>query len=332
MADQEAPAPVAEGTDTSLPAEGVAPQTDAPAETPPEQQPGETETAHRRRLIEAARIERRAQQAKREAEERSKRAEEIERRYGEQEKRLAEMQERLQRSEAARKAALRDPKSFLADAGLDLDTIVRAYLDEGPTPDVLMRDMEQRSRSEVEEIRAELKKLREEQTQKEQAAQQAQMQQAAHALRNEIEQTLRSDPDKFELTIAQGQEGEVYELMRLAYQQNGTVLPVAKAAEMIEDFLFDQAKKMTSAKKLASLFKPQEQAAAPAQAGKPAPQAKPATDAREPKASTTTLTSKLATSPAQPAEADTMLPAEEMIQVLAKKVAAKKAEKRAASK
>ena len=329
MTDQEAPA-IAEGTEPSLPAEAVAPPaTDAPA-TAPEQQPGESDSAHRRRLIEAARIEKRAraermaaERARAEAQAQAQQLEQFRQQY-------AEMQRRMEQWEGKRTNALRDPMGLMAELGLDLDTIVRAHLDEAPTPDVLMRDLENRSKSEVEQIKAELAKLREEQQAKEQRAQAQEAERAAMALRTEIQQVIQSDPDKYELTAALGQEGEVFELMRLAYQQQGTILPVAQAAEMIENFLLDQAKQAARAKKVAALFQPREQPAAPPQAGKPAPQAKQQSDAREPKASAT-LTDRLATSPAQPDAADD-LDREQALDLIAKKIAAKKAEKRAAAK
>lgn len=328
MSETESPAPVAEGTEPSLPAEAVAPPAaETPAEQPP-QQPGESDAAHRRRLIEAARIEKRAR-AERQAAERARaeaaqQAQQIEQ-FRQQ---YAEMQRRLEQFEGKRKNALRDPKGVLAELGLDLDTIVRAHIDEGPTPDVLMRDLESRSKSEVEQIKQELQKLREEQAAKEQRAQAAEAERAAFALRAEIQSVIQSDPDKYELTASLGQESEVFELMRLAYQQQGTILPVAQAADMIENFLLDQAKQAARAKKVAALFQPQAPTA-PTQAGKPATQAKSASDAREPKASVT-LTDKLATSPAQPAEVDD-LGREEALEVIARKVAAKRAEKRAAN-
>jgi len=317
MTDQEAPAP-AEGTEPSLPAEAVAPPAEVPAEAPP-QQPGESDAAHRRRLIEAARIEKRAR-AERQAAERARAEAHAQAQQIEQfRQQYAEMQRRMEQYEGKRKNALRDPKGVLAELGLDLDTIVRAHLDDGPTPDVLMRDLENRSKSEVEQIRAELQKLREEQAAKEQRAQAAEAERAAYALRSEIASVIQSDPDKYELTASLGQESEVFELMRLAYQQQGTILPVAQAAEMIENFLLDQAKQAARAKKVAALFKPQETVAAP--------KAKQA-DAREPKASVT-LTDKLATSPAQP-DATDELEREEALAVIAKKVAQKRAERRAA--
>lgn len=323
MTDHEAPAP-AEGTEQALPAGGdVAPQA-APTEQPAEQQqPGESDAQHRRRLIEAARIEKRTRAERAAAEKARQEAEQSAARVTEWQAQAKQLQEQLQRFEQYKQNAIRNPRAVMQELGLDLDTIVRAHLEEDPTPDVLVRDVERKSRAELEALRNELAEIKRQQQEREQRAQEAQSQQAVRAIQQEIVEHLRSDPDKYELTMALEQEGEVFELMRLAYQRDGTVLPVGKAAEMIEDFLANQAKKAASAKKIAALFKPQETPAAPAKAT----QAKQVTDAREPKASTT-LTSKLATSPAQP-QVDETLDIETLAKRAAERVRAAKDAKRA---
>lgn len=302
MSDDLAPAIEAEGTATPMPeaAPEAAPET--PAEPPPN-----------RRLIEAARIERRvraermaADKARIEAAEQAKQIAAFRSQYD-------EMRQKVEQFESVRQTARKNPKALLAEVGLDLDTIVRAHLEDGPTTESLIEDVGNRTKSEVEALRAELMEIKRREEAREAQAQQAQSAHAANALRAEIQSVITSNPEKYELTSMLGQEGEVFELMRLAYQHDGTVLPVDRAADAIESYLLDQAKQAAKAKKLAALFMPQEP--------KAAPQAKP-TDAREPKASAT-LTSKLATSPAQP-EAEEMLDRDTALDLIAKKIKAKR--------
>lgn len=326
MSDELAPAPVAEGTDPALPeveAAPAAPEPEAP-QTPAEQ-------SHNRRLIEAAKAERRAVAAQRAAEQARKEAQAQQSQMAALQKQYAEMQAQMRAVEEARTGAKKKPRNLIEQHGLTLDDVVRDYLGEEQTPQALMAELEDRARGETAAVKAQVEALKKELEDRDRRAQEADAGRAMQALRQEIESVVQSDPDKYELTVALGQQGEVYELMRLAYQQNGTVLPVDRAAEMIEDFLFDQAKQTVKAKKLARLFQPQESNAAPPQAGKPAPQAKQATDAREPKASTT-LTAQLATSPAQPVADSDDLDKDAAIARAVKKIADMKAAKRATAK
>lgn len=329
MADEQAPA-VAEGTEQALPAGEATPQVDtnaAPTEPPAEQQPGESDAQHRRRIIEAARLEKRtraeriqAEKARAEAAEQAKRVESWQRE-------AAEVRQRLERFEQMRQNALRDPRAFMAEVGLDLDTIVRAHLDEGPTPDVLVRDVEKRALSEIEKRDKQLQELQRKFQEREEREQRAQAEAAARSLQNDIASHIEANRDKYELTVALEQQDEVFELMRMYYEKFQRVLPIEKAADMLEETLYAQAKKAAGAKKLAALFKPAEPTPAPA--GKPATQAKSVTDARENKASPHTLSAKLATSPAQP-EAEETFDVELLAKRAAERVRTAKDAKRAA--
>jgi len=325
MSENEAPA-VAEVADTSLPevvADAPAPEAEAP-QTP-------AELSHNRRLIEAAKAERRAVAAQRAAEQARREAQSQQSQMAALQKQYAEMQAQMRAVEEARSGAKKKPRNLIEQHGLTLDDVVRDYLGEEQTPQALMAELEDRARGETAAVKAQVEALKKELEDRDRRAQEADAGRAMQALRQEIDSVVQSDPDKYELTVALGQQGEVYELMRLAYQKNGTVLPVDRAAEMIEDFLFDQAKQTVKAKKLARLFQPQEHNAAPPSAGKPAPQAKQAPDAREPKASTT-LTAQLATSPAQPGSDLEDLDKDAAIARAVKKIEAVKAAKRAAAK
>lgn len=329
MSDDTAPAIAAEGTATPAP---EVPMPEA-AEAAPEAVPpaaNEAEKAHNRRLLAAAAVERRTRAERTAAEKARAEASEQAKKYESWQKQAQEVQSKLERFEQLRANAIRDPRAFLAETGLDLDTIVRAHLEEAPTTDVLLKDAERKTRGEFESVKQEIERLKAELAEKDQRAQQQQAQQASQALMSEIDSTISADPDKYEFIIATEQQSEVYELMRLAYKTHDKVLPVAQAAEMIENYLFDQAKKTAKAKKLAALFQSHEPQATPPQPGKPATQAKQVTDAREPRASNT-LTSKLASSPAQP-EADETLDLETLSNRAAEKLRSAKATKRAAAK
>lgn len=321
-------------SDTEAPVtETVAPETPTPAPTEapaPEQAPNESDAAYRRRIIEAARHEKRAVAAQREAQTRAKQVEEAEKRLAEREAKIDEAVKRIEAFESLRKRVGMSPKDTreaMAALGLDLDTAVQSFLGDEPTPDMRLRDAESRLKAELDPVAKELADLKKKIAERE--AKEAESQQRANqqALLQEIQSVVSKDPDRYELILAEEQQSEVFELMRLAYQERGVVLEVDKAADMLEDFLLqqanDRAAKWAKSKKLGTRFAPPPPPETPA-----APKTKQAPDAREPKASTTTLSAKLATSPAQP-EAEETTDMETLTKRAADKVKAAREAKRA---
>lgn len=326
MSDELSPAPVAEGTDPALPevaADVAAPEPEAP-QTP-------AELSHNRRLIEAAKAERRAVAARREVDARLQRAEAIERQAAERDKQLQALQAQIAQMEDARSGAKKKPRNLIEQHGLTLDDVVRDYLGEEQTPQALMAELEDRARGETAAVKAQVEELKKALSERDAKEQERNRQYALQQFSTDIKNHLTSDPDRYEYTISRGQEGEVLTLIDLAWTQKGVALTVQQAADMIEETLEKEALSYAKTKKLASRFTPQESNAAPPQAGKPAPQAKQATDAREPKASTT-LTAQLATSPAQPVADSDDLDKDAAIARAVKKIADMKAAKRATAK
>lgn len=289
-------------TDTSAPA-AETPAADAPPAV-------DERAAHNKRLIEAERLRRRAA-SERQAAEADRRAAEQAR---EEAKKLAEERSGGEADMAKLvREARGNPAKFhalLEATGMTLDDYVRWKVSDGEvSPDLQMKTLDASLRDEIKAARDEVAAIRKERDD-EKAAREAEhrnakAQEAEAFFRNEIDTVLKADPDKYELTLALEEQGEVFELMRGYYQQSGgkRALTPAVAAEMIENHLRARTSKAANTKYYASLVKnlaTQSTPVAPDTKAAPgkAPPAKHS-DARAKTASA--LTNNLVTSPASPA-------------------------------
>jgi hypothetical protein len=304
------------GTDTGAAAEilstTAAPEpTEAPASAEPvtTPDPAAEKRAENKRLIEAERARRRADADRRAAADDRKAAEAAR----EEAKKATERAESFDTMIAE---ARRNPGKFLEATGLTLDDIVRWKLNDGEvSPELLLKDVEHRTAAEQKALRAELDALKKEREEEKQSREQAQKAQAAreaeHYFRTEIDTVLKSDADKFELTIALEEQDEVYELMRGVYvQSKGTkTITPAQAAEMVEAHLRAKADRTANTKYYATL---QSKLAAASQAapGTKAPPGKAPPPAKSPDAKAkpaSALTNSTVTSPATPVDTEAPL-------------------------
>jgi hypothetical protein len=323
MSEAEAPAAAgSEGTpatETALPVEAVP----TPEHAPGDNAAAKAEETHRRRIIEAAKIERRTLQAQRAAEER-------EAKLAAREKEIEERYSKASEFDKAIAEAKRNPLGFLDRTGLTIEDLVRAKLSDGQdiSPELRIKDAESRSAAETKSVRDEVERLKKTLEERDQREHQERVQHAVRAIATDIDSTLRGDPDRYELTILHEQQGEVLELMQGTYRKSKgkTILSPAEAADMIENYLVEQTEKGARAKKIAARL-----AATSQPAATPPTQAKQiVTDARAKSAS---LTNSAVTSPATPTDAPGPVPSrEEFIERAKAKVRAKRLEKESAAK
>ena len=143
-----------------------------------------------------------------------------------------------------------DPLSVLAEAGLTHDQIAEMLLNSRPD------DMELRR------IKAELKAIKDSQQDqftKIQEQQKAAYEQAVKQVSREVNQLVNSN-EAFETIRATNSQEAVVELIKQTYDEDGVLLSAEEAAEMVEEYLTDEALTLAKLKKVQSKLAPPEAA------------------------------------------------------------------------
>jgi hypothetical protein len=164
----------------------------------------------------------------------------------EQKKEIEEKLSKIKQFELSRENIKKDPKGALESVGMTLEELIVAHLDQtdgkkpqGPTAD--------------EKIEALYKKLEEKEQAEKDRELQAQKEAEAQAVENfksEIKKTLTSDLDKYELINLYESFDDVFEVIEGYFEETGEILAVEKAAEHVENHLFEEAQKLKKSKKL----------------------------------------------------------------------------------
>ncbi len=145
----------------------------------------------------------------------------------------------------------------LAEAGLTPDEVVQAALNQQP--------VDPRMEATISKLEAKIKQLEEanENTSKTMTAQQqAAYDAAVNQIRLDAKNLVKTDP-AFETIKATNSVNDVVELIEQTYQKDGTLLTVEEAAQMVEDYLIEEAMKLTKINKIRSRLNPPAQAAKP---------------------------------------------------------------------
>lgn len=301
---------------SAAPTEGTAPTTTTSApETAPTTETAAPDphaaerAAQNRKAIEAEKARRRAQR-EREAKERD--LSEKEKSLGSREQEIAERVKRADQFDAAIAEAKRNPGKFLEATGLTIDDLVRWKLNDGEvSPDLMVKDVEERSAKEIKSIREEIEALKKEREAEQQAQARAKGEQAIAQFHHNIHEHISANPDQYDF-IRAGGDAEVHEVFKLIegrYRQtNGEVaLSVAEACDMIEKFHEERASTLAGTKKGRALWERLNAAtsteaatkqAAPAAAKTPDARAKASSSGSAP----SQLTNATVTSPASPTE------------------------------
>lgn len=144
-----------------------------------------------------------------------------------------------------------NPKQLLQDHGLTYQELAEYQLNDGePTPALLIK--QQQERIDALETRLADKDARNEAAQKQQ--QERYEQEVVADFRNQIETFVRSKPDQYEFIRINEAENLVYDTVEEYYKKNNTILPIKKAADMVEDYLSKVVDKITASKKLQARF------------------------------------------------------------------------------
>ncbi len=172
-----------------------------------------------------------------------------------------------------------DPLSVFAEAGLSYDEITQQILTQQP------RDP--RTEAHIARLEAKLAALEEgaqtaQKTYQEQ--QQAQYQAAVKQISTDAKKLVFTDPN-FETIKATGSVKDVVELITQTYEKDGVLLTVEEAAQQVEDYLVDEAMKITQIDKIkkrmaaANASKPKSEVKTQATSGQTQPAMKTLTNA-----------------------------------------------------
>ena len=134
---------------------------------------------------------------------------------------------------------LQDPISVLEENGLDYDQLTQRYVTRAPVDPSVTRAM-QAMQDEIRELKAQTAKASEQLTESQKQAYAS----AVKQIRNDVVSLVNQDP-AFE-TIKQTKSiDDVVELIEETYKQDGIVLSVDEAAKQVEDYLVEEAMKLT---------------------------------------------------------------------------------------
>jgi hypothetical protein len=150
-----------------------------------------------------------------------------------------------------------NPLGALAEAGISYDEVVQAALNQQP--------VDPRMEATISKLEAKIKQLEEanENTSKSMTAQQqAAYDAAVNQITMDVKSLVKSDP-AFETIRATRSENDVVDLIKQTYEKDGNLLSVEEASQMVEDYLIEEAMKLTKIGKIKSRLSTPAQAARP---------------------------------------------------------------------
>jgi hypothetical protein len=166
-------------------------------------------------------------------------------------KKLEEMEGRSKETDGKLKTFEEDFKSnpikALKDRGLSLEDLIKIQMnDEQPTVEMQMKrmkeELESSTKKELEELRNSIK-------QKEEQEAQQRYEQAIKSYKSEISNFIDSNADTYELIKANDASDLMFEVAEEYYKNNKKVLDIKEVADVVEQHLEAEAKKILELKK-----------------------------------------------------------------------------------
>lgn len=159
-------------------------------------------------------------------------------------------------AEARRDGYRRNPGMLLQDAGLTLEDVATAVLNDGPTPELLARA----AQHDVEALRQELADRDRRTEEAAVEAQRAERDAARAEVRASIGHAVKTNPEKYELIAYHGEDAEnlVYRAMEHAYGEGQELTP-EEAADKVEAYLTERTEGLSKTKRYGSRLKPREE-------------------------------------------------------------------------
>lgn len=231
-------------------------------ETPPvEVKKPQIDPESRRRFEQIARQERAARQK---AEQRNQELNAREEALKAKEAAISQSEQKYQQGYISKDDLKRDTLRILADAGVSYDEVTQQILNQQMT-DPRTESMIGRLEAKIAQLEQANKKTEETYTQQQQQAYQS----AVKQIENDARQLVKMDPN-FETIKATGSVKDVVELITQTYEKDGILLSVEDAAQQVEDYLVEEAMKVTRIGKIKTRLEQQNAQAAKASMKTPA--------------------------------------------------------------
>lgn len=170
------------------------------------------------------------------------------------EQQLAEIKaenERLKKEfDSYRTGMKQSPLKKLREEGLTFEQLTEMQLnDENPTPEMLIK----RTREELETgYKSELEALKRQLAEEKQKAEKDAEERVVTSYKKQINDHISANTDKYELISLNEAHGLVFDVVEEYYQNEGKILSVDEAADYVEKYLEDEARKVLQAKKFAA--------------------------------------------------------------------------------
>lgn len=164
-----------------------------------------------------------------------------------------------------------DPLAALTEAGFTYEELTERIMNQQPA-DPRVEAAMARSEARIAQLEAKLEEAQKNQV----SEQQAQYNQAINQIKAEANKLVFTDPN-FETVKATNSVKDVVELIERTYKEDNTLLSVEEAAQMVEDYLIDEAMKVTKISKIQKRLQEQASQALAAKAAQT-----PASDPKQP--------------------------------------------------
>jgi hypothetical protein len=165
---------------------------------------------------------------------------------------ISEREKQFKEYETKRARAKEDPAAALEALGLTYEEITEHYI-SGKNPEKVR----------LRQIERELREAKEAREREQQESQQKQVQKQIDDFKSNLTAEVKQAGEQFELVNHFGAYDLVYNVMDEWYREKGEILPVAKAAEMVEKHCELEIQKYKNLKKMRGMFTPSEPPAAP---------------------------------------------------------------------
>lgn len=160
-------------------------------------------------------------------------------------------QHKIQIFDESQALAKSDPLALLEKIGVTFDDLANHVLDKEFGP---KHETEAQKLAKIEERLSSYEQQREKERV---SAEQATINRQITNFKGQIDSHLKANPDNYELISLNGAEHEVYNVIEANFLETKQMLTIEEAAKMVEEYFYQQAKRLTQAKKL-SIVTPQD--------------------------------------------------------------------------
>ncbi|TAK97350.1 MAG: hypothetical protein EPO08_21385 [Rhodospirillaceae bacterium] len=147
-----------------------------------------------------------------------------------------ELEERESAFAAARAKALSDPDAYLKAAGLSYDDLVQYKISGAPTEGMSKRAIEQR----LADFEASQKSAAEQSASEQKKALLEEQEQMVARFERDVIGQVKAAAEKYELVNLQNKQDLVVDVIRAYHSSHGEILPVERAAQLVEDQLREE--------------------------------------------------------------------------------------------